>query len=380
MDIKLFARHLKMAGIKEVYGIPDSAIKQFCEYMNTDGIKDFTHLVPPDEGGAVALAAGSYLTTKRPACIYMQNSGIGNIVNPLTSLANEEVYGIPMLFIVGYRGEPGVHDEPQHVFMGAITESILDTLHVSSRVIGRDTTEEELSEIFSEVKDAFLVNRQYAIIIKRDTFDNSQNIKFSNGYTYIREDAIKTILNHVSDKDIIVSTTGKISREVYEQCDNIFGHHNMCFLTVGGMGYASMIAYGMAVQNPSKKVFCIDGDGAALMHMGNLAFIGSNPVNNLIHICLNNEAHESVGGMPTGAAGTKYGIIAADCRYGVTYEAYNEKELSEALVMADKFICEEQKGPVFIEIFVASGSRKDLGRPVESAACNKINFMKYHEV
>ncbi len=375
MQVEVFVRELKRIGIDNMYGVPDSTLKQFCDYLNREGSKDFRHLVPANEGAAVGLAAGSYLATGKPACVYMQNSGVGNIVNPLTSIANEEVYGIPMLFLVGWRGEPGIHDEPQHIFMGKITENIFDVLAVEHEYISKDTTDKELSSIMERAKKCLEGDRQYAIIIKKDTFEARAGEKYSNGYDFVREDAIGQILKSIKPEDVVVSTTGKISREVYEQSDIIIGHHKQSFLTVGGMGHASMIAYGYAINRPDKKVYCIDGDGAVLMHMGSEAFIGHHKLDNLVHICINNDAHESVGGMPTGASGIKYSDTAKACGYDLVMTAYNEKQLGEALDKAASY-----EGTVFIEIFVSLQSRADLGRPKESAFCNKTNFMEYHEV
>lgn len=369
-----FTSALKSIGIDTLYGVPDSTLKQFCDYINTDGACEFTHYVPANEGAAIGLATGSYLATGKPACIYMQNSGIGNIVNPLTSIANEAVYGIPMLFLVGYRGEPGVHDEPQHIFMGEITEPIFDVLDVGHSVIDKNTTTEELGNILETAHEELKNNRQYAIIIKKDTFETRKSKGYVNQYTMVREQAIKTIISQLDDDAVIVSTTGKISREVYEVSDAVKGSHEQAFLTVGGMGHASMIAYGYAMKRPDKTVVCIDGDGAVLMHMGSLAFAGTHTLDNLIHICLNNASHESVGGMPTGASGMEYADVAKACGYKNIYQAYNEEELSNVLkkVLKEKQNC-------FIEAFVSLGAREDLGRPKESAATNKINFMKYHE-
>lgn len=374
MKAEDFTRAIKNIGIDTLYGVPDSTLKQFCDYINTDGAGEFMHYVPANEGAAVGLATGSYLATGKPACIYMQNSGIGNIVNPLTSIANKAVYGIPILFLTGFRGEPGVHDEPQHVFMGEITPGIFTTLKVPYSIIDKNTTTEQLGDVLNKAKASLDEGCQYAIIIKKDTFETRSSKAYTNGYNMVRENAIKTVIETVDDDAVIVSTTGKISREVYEESDIIKGHHKQTFLTVGGMGHASMIAYGYAVKRMDKKVICIDGDGAVLMHMGSLAFIGKHKTDNLIHICLNNDSHESVGGMPTGAVGMSYAEVAQDCGYDRVYKAYNEEELKKALTQAVS-----EKGTYFIEAYVSLGARDDLGRPKESAQANKINFMKYHE-
>lgn len=375
MKAERFIEEIKKIGINTVVGVPDSTLKQFCDYINTDGADKIRHMVPPNEGAAIGIATGVYLATGHPACVYMQNSGLGNTVNPITSLANEKVYDIPMLLVIGYRGEPGVHDEPQHVFMGEITEDILKVLNIEYSIISADTKEDELCRILSKASELMSGNRQYAIIVKKDTFEKRAGQKYDNGYDFVREDAIKIILENLNEDDFLVSTTGKISREVYEEADKVCGQHMQEFLTVGGMGHASMIAVGIADNHPDRKVVCIDGDGAVLMHMGSLAFVGKCAHKNLIHFCINNEAHESVGGMPTGAVGQSYAEVAKVCGYQKVYATDNGDELKTILKEAWN-----EEGPVFIEIKVSMYSRDDLGRPKESAAENKKNFMKYHGI
>lgn len=375
MKAEIFAKKIHDIGIGVVVGVPDSTLKQFCDYMNTDGTGVFRHYVPENEGAAVGIALGTYLAEGKPACIYMQNSGLGNIVNPITSLANKAVYDIPMLLLVGWRGEPGVHDEPQHKFMGKITGALLELLEISYSVVDENTSGSQLDEIMKKADKALKENRQYALIIKKNTFETRQSLGYRNEYSLERERIIGEILKKLKKTDVVVSTTGKISREVYEQSDRILGQHAQEFLTVGGMGHASMIAFGMAERLPEKRIICIDGDGAVLMHMGSLPFIGKESPENLIHICLNNNAHESVGGMPTGAAGQSFAKIAKSSGYKEAISTEKEDELVQGLEKAFGV-----RGPVFLEVKVALGARADLGRPKETATENKEQFMKYHEV
>lgn len=372
MRVEKFAEEIKALGIQTVVGVPDSALQPFCNYLNGEA-HEFCHFVPANEGAAVGIAIGNYLSTGKPVCVYMQNSGIGNIVNPVTSLANRAVYDIPILFAIGYRGEPGKKDEPQHRFMGEITRDILEVLQIPNAVLSADTSEEEIKRIFGEAGKALSECRQYAIIVKRDALEADMGNSYQNTFTLCREDAVSAIIKSVSAEDIIVSTTGKISREVYEQCDKIMGHHKQAFLTVGGMGHAGMIAFGIAGQRKDRRVYCIEGDGAVLMHMGELAFLGKQQPENLVHICLNNDAHESVGGMPTGAAGQDFSEIAGACGYAYTVCVDNMEDLTAELEKVRK-----RKGPVFLEVKVKLGARKDLGRPKESAVQNRDNFMAYH--
>ncbi|MDR2555558.1 MAG: phosphonopyruvate decarboxylase [Fibromonadaceae bacterium] len=369
MKAELLAQHIKQLGIEVLTGVPDSTLKEFCDYINSEQT-GLVHYTVPNEGSAVGIAAGTYLSTGKPACIYMQNSGIGNTVNPVTSIANAEVYSIPIFFIVGYRGAPGTKDEPQHKFMGRITEKIFDCLEIEYEVIDKNTSETELNGVFGKIKNALENKKQFALIIKKDTFDKRVNADYSNGSELNREHVISELIKKTDSSDLIVSTTGKISREVYEQSDLVLNNHKQCFLTVGGMGHASMIAFGIAKKSPSKRVICMDGDGAALMHLGNMAFIGKQNTQNLIHICLNNEAHESVGGMPTAAPDFKYAQAAKVCGYPSVFEIKTASEFSSLI---EKF--KNLKGLTFIEIKVANTSRDDLVRPKETALENAVGFM-----
>ncbi len=372
MKAEEFIKQIKNQGITNLIGVPDSTLKPFCDYLQNEGKDSFKHYVPVNEGAAVGMAIGYHLATGKAACLYMQNSGLGNIVNPITSLAHQDVYGIPMLLLIGWRGEPGKKDEPQHKFMGNVTVRIVEDLEIKYAIVGKDTSIEELQTILAEAKTELHENRQFAIIVKKDFFDTPENsFERKNSYSLVREDAISEIIRSISPEDVVVSTTGKISREVYEQSDAINGQHKQDFLTVGGMGHASMIALGIAQEKMDKRVYCLDGDGAVLMHMGSLAFVAKQNPKNLVHICLNNNAHESVGGMPTGCVGADFAQIAKVCGYPKVYTAETKEELKEVLekVRNDKEL-------TFIEIKVALSSRSDLGRPKESARENKESFMK----
>ena len=300
MKASIFLEEVRNIGIHTIAGVPDSTLKQFCDAVCMDGGKEFDHYVTANEGAAVGLATGVYLAEKRPCLVYLQNSGLGNIINPLASIANQEVYGIPMLFVVGWRGEPGIKDEPQHVYQGKVTCELLEVMDVPYSVIDAATSDSQLRNIFDNVRRQMEDNRQYAIVVKKGTFEKECAFTWANGYDLVREQALRTILEQVYNDSYIVSTTGKISRELYEQSDALYGNHDRLFMTVGGMGHASMIAYGMAQADENRRIVCIDGDGAAMMHMGALAFLAKQSPKNYLHIVINNAAHESVGAMPTG--------------------------------------------------------------------------------
>ncbi len=368
---------LENMGFDTIAGVPDSTLKQFCDGVQTyEG--NLKHYVTANEGAAVAVGIGAYLASGKPACVYMQNSGIGNMVNPLASLANGDVYGVPMLFIVGWRGEPGVKDEPQHVFQGKITCELFETLAVIYSVIDQNTTEEEMAAILQEAGNTLERGDQFAIIVKKGTFEKEEPFTWDNGNPMEREEVLGRILQALPRDTAIVSTTGKISRELYEQSDKIYGSHENLFMTVGGMGHASMIALGVAGKRPDKTVVCIDGDGAVLMHMGALPLIATQAPKNFYHIVINNMAHESVGAMPTGCQQTSFAEVAR----AAGYKTVDKLETLEAVDQIGTRI-QEAEGPVLFEIPVSLGARSDLGRPKESARQNKEIFMDflghYHE-
>ncbi len=373
MDVKTFVERIRNLEIEHIAGVPDSTLKYFCDYLNYQESCSFQHHVTANEGAAVGIAAGIYLSTGKPACIYMQNSGIGNAVNPIVSLLNEKVYAIPALIIIGWRGQPGVKDEPQHIFQGEITTDFCNVMNISYGIIGKDTGSQDVDRVFAEAKETLIQGKQYAIIIRQDTFKPCNSIENINHYSLIREEAIAEIIRCSRPEDVIVSTTGKISREVYTQSDLIRNNHNQNFLTVGSMGHASMIALGIALSKQEKKVICMDGDGAVLMHMGALPMIAKYNLGNFIHIVLNNEAHESVGGMPTCAAGVSIAEVAKASGYKEAYCVEDIDSLKKAFEQAYS-----SQNAVLIEVKVSLFSRKDLIRPKESAVENKQNFMKFH--
>ena len=362
---------LEKMGIDTIAGVPDSTLKQFCDGVQTyqGGLK---HYVTANEGAAVGLAIGSFLASGKSACVYMQNSGIGNAVNPLASLANGDVYGVPILFIVGWRGEPGVKDEPQHVFQGKITCELFETLAVPYSVIDQNTTDEEMDAILREADKTLAQGDQFAVIVKKGTFEKAEPFTWLNGNVMRREEVLGHMLRVLPRDTVFVSTTGKISRELYEQSDAIYGNHENIFMTVGGMGHASMIALGIAEKKPDKRVVCIDGDGAALMHMGALPFIAARAPRNFFHIVINNQAHESVGAMPTGCQQAEFAQIAK----AAGYRAADKLNTIEEVDRIGKRVGEED-GPVLWEIPVSLEVRADLGRPKESARENKEGFMVF---
>ena len=351
-------------------GVPDSQLAPLCDYlMQNYGISK-QHIIAANEGNAVGLAAGYYLATGKVAVVYMQNSGLGNAINPIASLINEKVYGIPCIFVIGWRGEPGIHDEPQHSFQGEVTIKLLEDVGISTFIVCKETNELELNAKMAEFKKLLSIGKQVAFVIRKGALEFDGKVKYKNNYTMSREEIIRHIVA-VSGADAIISTTGKASRELFEIRESSKQSHEHDFLTVGSMGHSSSIALALALQKPEKKIWIIDGDGAVLMHMGSMALIGSNAPKNLVHIVINNSAHESVGGMPTVAGKINLVKIAEGCGYPRAVSIESLEKLDETLKEA-----KSNNELSFIEIKSAIGSRDDLGRPTITPKENKENFIK----
>lgn len=364
-------RFIEIIGTDYFAGVPDSLLRPLCDcIMDRYGTDPRHHIIAANEGNAVALAAGYYLATGKAAAVYMQNSGEGNIVNPSASLLNEKVYGIPVMFIVGWRGEPGNYDEPQHIYQGEITIPLLESLEIESVIIDKETTEDDLKRIMSRFGKLLMAGRDVAFIVRKGAFTYQNKREYSNHYVLKREEIIRMVTDF-SGKDPIVSTTGKASRELFEIREQSGCVHGMDFLTVGSMGHCSSIALGIALQKFDKRVWCIDGDGSVLMHLGALPVIANAHPKNLIHIVIHNGAYETVGGQPTALAGISVAKLAAGCGYPFTNKACNREELGKALseVAARRDLS-------LIEVMCAIGAREDLGRPLVSARKIKDIFMK----
>ena len=362
---------VKLLDVEFYTGIPDSQLKALCDYlMNTYGIDPAHHLIGANEGNCVGLAAGYHLATGKIPAVYLQNSGEGNIINPVASLLKDDVYAIPCIFIIGWRGQPGVQDEPQHIYQGKVTISLLDAMTIESMVIGKDTVEADIKAKISTWKDILAHGGQVGFIVEKGALEYDAKASYSNHFDMNREAILRKITEVASD-DFIVSTTGKISRELFEIREMSGQSHSHDFLTVGSMGHCSSIALGIAINKPSAKVWCIDGDGSALMHMGAMSTIASVAPKNMVHIVLNNEAHETVGGMPTVSASMDFTNVAIACGYPEAIKVTNESELITALDRAN-----QSDKLIFIEIYCALGSRNNLGRPTTTALENKNNFMQ----
>jgi len=350
-------------------GVPDSLLKNICAYIMDHADN---HVIAANEGGAVALAVGHYLTSSRLALVYMQNSGQGNAVNPLASLSDSAVYGIPMLLLIGWRGEPGIKDEPQHVKQGEITLKLLEVLGIPYDIL--PTVQEDAVKCIDEKLNwSKQNNAPSALVVKKGTFAE-YNLAGSrvNSAKITREKAVQLVTQELMPSDIVVATTGKISRELYEYRDQSGDDHSKDFLTVGSMGHASQIALGIALDKRCRKVFCFDGDGAVIMHMGAFAITGSSNAVNFKHIIFNNGAHDSVGGQPTVGLDISFTKIASACGYKTVLQAISADDITEKMQQL-KIV----EGPALLEIRVQKGARSDLGRPKTSPQENKRSFMEF---
>ena len=358
-------------GIDFFAGVPDSLLKNICAYIS-DHLDERHNIITANEGGAIGLAAGYHLATGRIGCVYMQNSGEGNIINPLASLTDKEVYNIPVLLLIGWRGRPGVHDEPQHIKQGKVTMALLDTMGIAYAVLSKEE-EEAGKQIAKAVDHMRVTNEVYAMIVEKDTFEpyTLQNVRM-NKLSFGREEAIQTVAASLEGKDVIVSTTGMISRELFEYRTGKGEGHERDFLTVGSMGHASQIALGIALEQPNRRIWCFDGDGAVIMHMGGMAIIAEKAPKNFVHVVFNNGAHDSVGGQPTVGLDIDLCAVAKAVGYRAAFSVDNREDL---LALLDKV--KELDGPVFLQVRVKKGNRKDLGRPTTSPIENKVALMGF---
>ena len=367
---QFFYETLASYGIDFYAGVPDSLLKNICAYI-TDHADAAHHIIAANEGGAMGLAAGHYLATNQIPVVYMQNSGEGNIINPLASLTDPDVYNIPVLLVIGWRGKPGIHDEPQHVKQGKVTIGMLNVMGIDYTVLSKEEDKAEV-QIKKAVSYMQATKQCYALIIEKDTFDayTLKNVE-KNGLMMSREEAIQTVAAALGGKDVIVSTTGMISRELFEYRSAMNQSHERDFLTVGSMGHASQIALGIALAKQDRKIWCFDGDGAIIMHMGSMAIVASKQPRNFIHVVFNNGAHDSVGGQPTVGFKIDLPAIAKAVGYKNVYTVDNLYEL-QSLVASIK-----SDASTFIEIKVKKGNRKDLGRPTTTPIENKESLMKF---
>ena len=366
-----FYNHIRNEGIEFFTGVPDSLLKDFCFYISDHSKKN--HIIAANEGNALSLAIGYHIATNNIPAIYLQNSGLGNLINPLLSLADKDVYSIPALMIIGWRGQPNQKDEPQHKKQGRVMLDMLKSMEIPYKILRKNDTTAQIKKKTSEIiKRIKKMGSPAALIVEKGLFQPYLLKKeLGKPYSLSRNDAMKTILQSIPKQSIVVATTGFTSRELYEYRVEHTKSNNTDFLTVGGMGHANQIAAGIAL-NCNKPIYCFDGDGAILMHLGSLAVNASLKIPNFKHIVFNNGSHESVGGQPTVGHMISISNIAKNCGYHLTLKVKTKRQLLSSISRIIK-----SKGPCLLEIMISNNTKSDLLRPSKSPQKNKTELMSF---
>ena len=364
IKIDSFINELKKNDLKFSSGVPDSLFKDLCFGFEKKFNKD--HVTAANEGSAVGIGIGYYLSTKKIPIIYMQNSGLGNAINPLISLADKNVYNVPLFLIIGWRGEDhkSFVDEPQHISQGKVTQEFLKNLNIRYKIVNANTNYK--NQIKSLKDYAQKKSRVVALLIKKNSFEKIKNINKKNTNLQ-REKILEVLVNNLPKKSIVISTTGILSRELNEviKRNKVQINNLMC---VGGMGHAISLASGLA-KKKKNKIFCFDGDGAITMHLGSLAT--SSKLNNIVHIVFNNYSHESVGGHDNSAKHVKFYKVAKNLGYKYSAVCKKEKKILDLLKKSVK-----SKRSFFIEIITAKGHRSNISRPSEKMSDLKNKFIE----
>ncbi|HMR49653.1 MAG TPA: phosphonopyruvate decarboxylase [Arachnia sp.] len=369
IDTTAFYDHLIAQGVELFTGVPDSLLQDLCACIY-DRTPREANIVAANEGNAVGLACGYHVATGKYAAVYLQNSGLGNIVNPVLSLAHPDVYGVPMLLIIGWRGEPGVKDEPQHVAQGRLTTAMLDAMEVPYQVVAPSTWETQVDDALATMRDT---SAPVALLVRKGAFSSYPFAAESRpGLALTREQALAAVLEAIGPDAFVVSTTGKTSREVFELREGRGEGHAHDFLTVGGMGHSSSIAMG-ACLGTDELVYCIDGDGGFLMHMGSAPVIAQHARDNYRYILINNGAHESVGGQPTVAFDIDIPAILKGAGFEHVELVAEGSEIADAVAR----LASAPRSALVIE--TVQGSRSGLGRPTVSPSANKVALIAQFE-
>ena len=373
IEPKHFYHLLKQNNINFFCGVPDSLLKNFCAYI-TDNCSSKNHIISANEGNAIGISAGKYIATGEIPLVYLQNSGLGNIVNPVMSLCHKDVYGIPLLLMIGWRGEPGLKDEPQHHPQGRKTVDLLKSMEIPfiELISNEEKFTSQVNKFLEANKD---IKHPIAILVKKNTFKDylikAKTDKNNNIFNMSRKEALKIVLEKISSSSLFIATTGKLGRELYQIRDEIGITHQNDFLNIGAMGHASSIALGISLSSLSKRIICLDGDGSMIMHMGAMAIIGDLKNKNYGHIVFNNGKHDSVGGQPTVAFNINLPKIAEALNYNYSKTVSNKDELQVVLKNVQNIM-----GPWFIEILIKDGVDNNLGRPNLSPKSSLALFQK----
>ncbi len=355
IDQKEFITTLNDNGVSFFCGVPDSYLNGFNNYLKNN-ISAENNVITANEGNAIALAAGHFFATGNIPFVYMQNSGLGNCINPLLSLADKNVYSVPMILLIGWRGEPGTSDgkREQHMAQGRLTKPLLEGMEIPYHVLSDETA---IADALWAVETARKEQIPVALIAPNKVMTEKKKNAADDSYPLSREEAIRIILDNMPKNTIYTATTGRATRELFCQRELRGESHSCDFLNIGSMGHASSVALGIALGKKERKVVCLDGDAAAIMHMGSMAIAGSRNLSNYIHVVLNNGAHESVGGQPSVGHTVDFTGIAENCGfYTVGYPVETEEELAAAMKK-----CIECGQAAFIDVRIHSGLRKDLG-------------------
>ena len=346
-------KYFKKKKINFFSGVPDSILKNFTNIL--DNSKNFEHYVCVNEGSAIGLAIGYFLRKKKLALVYLQNSGLGNAINPLVSIADKKVYKIPMILLIGWRGSPGVKDEKQHLTIGKITLPILKNMGIRYKVV------KNLNDIKnSNLIDYSRINRiPVAFLIKKGSIkENNKKVQNKNTNDILRSEFIIKLLNKISNKDRIIASTGFNSRELYQLRTQNKIETGKDFYLVGGMGHTGIVTLGYSLKNKKKNIICLDGDGSFLMHMGSMVTIGKYAKKNYKYILLNNLAHESVGGQKTLIETLNLEKFSKAIGFKNYIKIDKKDSIEKKLVFFLK-----RKGPSFLEVKIKCKSMNNLIRP-----------------
>jgi phosphonopyruvate decarboxylase len=367
IDAKDLFLFLKKNKINFFTGVPDSVLKSF-SYVLDLYKKKITNIIAANEGSAVALAVGNYLSTKKPALVYMQNSGLGNAINPLISICHPKVYSIPLVLMIGWRGSPKENDEPQHQLKGGITTSILKLLNIKFLVLNNFNDFKKIKDLISYSR---YKKRPVALLVKNNilSLKNGFKKKIKSKNYLTREIVINELLSKINKNTKIISTAGYTSRELFQIRKNKKFKNGKDFYMVGGMGHSSMTSLGYSL-NSKNQVICLDGDGSLIMHMGSLISTGLKSKANFKHILLNNGSHESVGDQKIDTLKINFKNIIKGFGYKNYYFAKNNLSFNQNL---ENFL--KSRGPSFFEIHIKSESIKKLSRPKNFIKIKK-NFIK----
>ena len=346
-------------------GVPDSVLKELSSSLQNKTKRN--HIIATNEGAAVSLGIGHYLSTKRVPCIYMQNSGLSNALNPLISIAHEKVYSIPLILIIGWRGSPRAKDEPQHNVKGKITEGILKLLNIKYTIIRSNG---DLKKFDKQIKTAKKKNSIVACLIEQGTLDRIKNInKKKDFYKLDKELFLKTLLKLLKKNTKIISSTGFNSRELMYLRNKYKIKNSSDFYMVGGMGHTASVALGYSLST-KRKTICIDGDGSLLMHLGSIKTAGTFANKNFKYILLNNNSHDSVGGQNTHSNDVNFEKLSKSLGFKRFYSINNDKNLDNDI---QNFL--KDKNLSFLEVKVSNSKIKKLPRPTDLIKIKKL-FMK----